>query len=47
MDDVIFPRSLVLPSIPVASQLSSAPTGTIGMSGASLVYFNGSNWILA
>jgi hypothetical protein len=42
--EVLFPLSLVLPSIPVASQLSSAKTGTIGMSGANLVFFNGTNW---
>lgn len=40
----IAPESIILPSIPVASQLASANIGTIGMSGANLMFFNGSAW---
>lgn len=44
VEDVIAPKGLILPTIPVGSQLSSAPTGYIAISGASLVFFNGTDW---
>jgi len=40
----IYPTGLTLPSIPVAKQAETAPTGYIGMSGASLVFFDGTAW---
>jgi len=43
-EEILKPQALVLPSIPASSQLTTAPVGDIGMSGASLVYFNGTNW---
>jgi len=43
-DNVLFPAALTLPSLPYASQLNTADTGTIAMSGANLVFFNGTNW---
>ena len=42
--DVLAPIALTLPSIPYASQTATAPAGYIGLSGASLVYFDGSAW---
>jgi hypothetical protein len=44
-DDVLFPVSLILPSFPSAKQTTTAKTGTIGMSGATLVFYNGSAWV--
>jgi hypothetical protein len=43
-NDVLTPSALTLPSIPKASQLTSAPAGYFGLSGATLVFFNGSAW---
>lgn len=42
--DVIAPIAITLPSIPYAKQALSAPTGALGMSGAFLVFFNGTIW---
>ena len=42
--DCIAPVSLTLPSIPAASQTAQAPAGLIGISGATLEIFDGSNW---
>ena len=44
--DNLNPTSLIIPSMPEAKQTSTAPTGYIGMSGANLVFFNGSNWVI-
>ena len=38
------PIALVLPDIPFAEQ-GTPPIGTIGVSGATLVFYNGSIWI--
>jgi hypothetical protein len=40
----IAPESIILPSIPYEAQAATAGTGTIGISGATLVYFNGTGW---
>jgi hypothetical protein len=40
----IAPSSIVLPSIPFASQSTTAPTGLVGISGATIVFFNGTAW---
>ena len=42
--DVKAPRAIVLPSIPVADQATAGQTGSIGVSGATLVFYNGSAW---
>jgi hypothetical protein len=43
-EEILNPRWLTLPLIPVANQLTSAEAGTIGLSGAILVFFDGSSW---
>lgn len=43
-DEVLNPKAITLPNIPVGSQLSTAPTGAIGISGADLVFFDGTDW---
>lgn len=43
-EEVLLPKALVLPSIPVTKQNTTAKTGDIGMSGANLVFFNGTAW---
>ena len=35
---------LILPTILYANQLTTAPTGSIAISGANLVFFNGTQW---
>ena len=44
-ESILNPDWLVLPLINNSSQKTTAPRGSIGMSGASLVFFNGSVWI--
>ena len=41
--EVLAPRVLILPTIAVAAQNSNAVTGTIAISGGSLVFFDGTN----
>lgn len=43
-EEMLAPRSLILPTIVVANQTSQAYAGTIAISGASLIFFNGSVW---
>lgn len=45
--DVIAPKELVLPTLVVADQLTTAPTGSLAISGAFLIYHNGTKWITA
>lgn len=42
--DILKPTVLILPSIPAAKQSSGAEIGQIGMSGADLVYNDGTKW---
>lgn len=39
--DVIAPKAITLPSV---NTTIAGPTGAIGMSGASLVFYNGTAW---
>ena len=43
-NDVLMPVNLVLPDMSGTRQDANAPTGLIGMSGANLVFFDGSAW---
>jgi hypothetical protein len=43
-EEVLNPKSLVVPTIVVGNQTANAQTGTVGISGATLVFFNGSAW---
>lgn len=45
--DILKPRVIILPSIPAAKQSAGAETGQIGMSGADLVYYDGTAWQIA
>ena len=45
--DVIAPKAIILPKIPLADQLTTVATGTIGISGATLVFFYGTTWASA
>jgi len=43
-EEILNPKALVLPSIPLANQLATAQTGDCGVSGAVFVFFNGTKW---
>ena len=45
-EDCLAPRWLTLPLIPSGNQTAQAPNGSVGLSGANLVMFNGSNWVI-
>ena len=42
--DVIAPKHLILPTLAYANQLTTAPPGTLIISGTTLIFFNGSAW---
>lgn len=44
--NVVAPKNLIAPTIPAAQQTLTAPTGSIAVSGARLVWFDGSVWKL-
>lgn len=43
--DSITAREIIVGSMPAASRPATPMTGTLGMSGAILVYFNGTAWV--
>lgn len=43
-DNEITPTAITLPVILAANQASTAPQGYIGISGATLVWFDGTSW---
>lgn len=43
-EEVLAPKWLTIPTVAVANQATTAKTGSIAMSGTSLVFFNGSAW---
>lgn len=42
--NVIAPKEIVLPTTPVASQKTTAQIGSLAVSGAKLVFFDGTTW---
>ena len=45
-EEVLFPKALVIPTGAGSSQLlTTAPTGSIAISGAKLVFHNGTGWV--
>jgi len=43
-EEMLAPKSLILPSIIAANQTLTAPTGLLAISGATIVFFNGTAW---
>jgi len=43
-EEISIPKWLVLPTVAVANQAATAQTGSLAISGAKLVFHNGTAW---
>lgn len=43
-EDVVIPKALIIPTRALAAQATAGMTGELAVSGATLIFYNGSAW---
>ena len=43
-EDILNPVSLIIPILPVGTKLTAPPKGVVYISGAKIIFYNGTAW---